>query len=76
MNIVTLENLTEKLKDAPSPILEKIWEYADALLEKSSSNFLLSDEQKKHLKKQNNVSIEDCTDAHAVYKQLVEKHEL
>ncbi|MET4082603.1 hypothetical protein ABIB40_002563 [Pedobacter sp. UYP30] len=76
MNIVTLENLTEKLKYAPSPILEKIWEYADALLEKSSSNFVLSDEQKKHLKKQNNVPLEDCTDANAVYKQLVEKHEL
>lgn len=33
MNAITLEDLTQKLQNAPASILEKIWGYADALLE-------------------------------------------
>ena len=32
MNVVTIGNLTEKLKNAPNSVLEKLWSYADTLL--------------------------------------------
>ena len=76
MSTITLESLNEKLKHAPSSILEKIWGYADALLENRELAFTLSNEQKKILTDQDNVSLEECTDAEDFYKELKEKYEL
>lgn len=76
MNTITLESLNEKLKYAPSSILEKIWGYADALLENKELTFTLSEEQKKHLLKQNKVPLNQCIDAEDVYQQLKQKYEL
>jgi hypothetical protein len=76
MNTITIEDLTEKLKYAPSSILEKIWGYADALLENGELSFTLSDEQKKILTDQDNISLDECTDAEDFYKELKGKYEL
>lgn len=76
MNAITLEDLTQKLQNAPTSILEKIWGYADALLENRELAFTLSNEQKKILTDQDNVSLEECTDAEDFYKELKEKYEL
>jgi hypothetical protein len=76
MKSITLDDLTEKLKYAPNSILEKIWGYADALLENKELTFKLSEEQKQHLLKQNQVPLEQCMDADEVYKQLKKKYEL
>ena len=76
MNAITLEDLTQKLQNAPTYIIEKIWGYADALLENRELAFTLSNEQKKILTDQDNVSLEDCTDAEDFYKELKEKYEL
>lgn len=38
--------------------------------------FQLSDEQKKILTDQDNISLEECTDAEEFYKELKEKYEL
>lgn len=76
MNAITLQDLTEKLKYAPSSILEKIWGYADALLENRELAYTLSDEQKKILTDQDNISLDECTDAEDFYNELKEKYEL
>ena len=76
MSAITLESLNEKLKYAPSSILEKIWGYADALLENKELTFTLSEEQKKQLLKQNDVPLNQCIDAEDVYQQLKQKYEL
>jgi hypothetical protein len=76
MSAITLESLNEKLKYAPSSILEKIWGYADALLENKELTFTLSEEQKKQLLKQNDVPLDQCIDAEDVYQQLKQKYEL
>ncbi len=76
MGTVTIDTLTEKLKNAPSSILEKIWGYADALLENNELTFTLSEEQKAHLLKQNDVALDQCMDAEEVYQQVKQKYEL
>jgi hypothetical protein len=76
MGTVTIDTLTEKLKNAPSSILEKIWGYADALLENNELTFTLSEEQKAHLLKQNDVPLDQCMDAEEVYQQVKQKYEL
>jgi len=76
MSTITLESLNEKLKYAPSSILEKIWGYADALLENNELTFKLSEEQKTHLLNQNNVPLEQCIDAEELYKKLKKKYDL
>lgn len=76
MSAITLESLTEKLKYVPDSILEKIWGYADALLENKELTFTLSEEQKTHLLKQNEVPLDQCIDAEEVYQQLKNKYEL
>ena len=64
------------MKYAPTSILEKIWGYADALLENSEIVFTLSDKQKKILTEQNNISLNDCTDAEDFYQELKEKYDI
>jgi hypothetical protein len=76
MGTVTIDTLTEKLKNAPSSILEKIWGYADALLENNELTFTLSEEQKAHLLMQNEVPLDQCMDAEEVYQEVKQKYEL
>lgn len=76
MGTVTIDSLSEKLKNAPSSVLEKIWGYADALLENKEVTVTLSEKQKKHLLKQNDVPIDQCIEAEDVYQQLKQKYEL
>lgn len=76
MGTVTIDTLTEKLKNAPSSILEKIWGYADALLENNELTYMLTEEQKAHLLKQNDVQLDQCIDAEKVYQQVKQKYEL
>jgi len=75
MSSISLAKLTEKLKDAPDSIIEKIGKYADALMNEKQ-NFVLSEDQKKHLLRQNDVSLDECKDADEVYEQLKKKYEL
>ncbi|HEY0262717.1 MAG TPA: hypothetical protein VGB95_06800 [Chitinophagales bacterium] len=72
METVTLKSLTEKLKNVSPSVLEKISDYADELL----GTFKLSEKQKAHLLKQNEVPLEACTDAEKVYEDLKQKYAL
>lgn len=76
MATITLKDLTLKLQFAPTSVLEKIWDYAESLLDENTESFTLSDEQKKHLLKQNNIPLDDCDDAEKVFEKLKEKYEL
>ncbi|WMW77090.1 hypothetical protein RF683_06215 [Flavobacterium sp. 20NA77.7] len=76
MRTVTIDAITEKLKNTPSSILEKIWGYADALLENNELTYMLTEEQKGHLLKQNDVPLNQCMDAEEVYQQVKQKYEL
>lgn len=77
METISIDLLTRKLKNAPQSVLERVIGYADALLEsQEKESFVLSDEQKNTLLKQNNVPLEDCTEAHLVYENLKNKYGL
>jgi len=76
MGTVTIDSLSEKLKNAPNSILEKIWKYADELLENKELTFTLSEKQKEHLVKQNDVPLNQCVEAEDVYQKLKKKYDL
>lgn len=76
MNTVTLEALTEKLRGLPNEVLLKVWGYTDALLERKNMMFELSEEQKKHLLKQNDIPLEECFEADVALEKLKQKYEL
>jgi hypothetical protein len=76
MGTVTIDSLSEKLKNAPNSILEKIWNYADELLENKELTFTLSEKQKEHLVKQNDVPLNQCVEAEDVYQKLKKKYDL
>jgi hypothetical protein len=77
MEPLSIDILNRKLKSAPQSVLERVIGYADALLKsQEKESFVLSDDQKKTLLKQNNVPLEDCTEAHLVYKNLKNKYGL
>ena len=77
MENISIDLLTRKLKNAPQSVLERVIGYADALLEsQEKESFALSDGQKEILLKQNNVPLEDCTEANLVYENLKNKYGL
>jgi len=77
MENISIDLLTRKLKNAPQSVLERVIGYADALLEsQEKESFALSDDQKEILLKQNNVPLEDCTEANLVYENLKNKYGL
>lgn len=77
MNSITLDILTKKLQTASPSVLERILGYTDALLDiQEKESFVLSEDQKRMLLKQNNVPLEDCTEAHLVYENLKNKYGL
>lgn len=76
MEAITLEDLTQKLQDAPTSILEKIWEYADALLENKELTFTLSDKQKIILDERLKADKKDFIPAREALNKLRQKYEL
>ena len=76
MEAITLEDLTQKLQDAPTSILEKIWDYADALLENKELTFTLSDKQKIILDERLKADKKDFTPAREALNKLRQKYEL
>lgn len=77
MEILSIDLLTRKLKNAPQSVLERVIGYADALLEsEANESFTLSDGQKKILLIQNDVLLEDCIEADLVYENLKNKYGL
>lgn len=77
METKSIDLLNIKLKNAPQSVLERVIAYVDALLEsQEKESFVLSDDQKTALLKQNNVPLADCTEAHLVYENLKNKYGL
>ena len=77
METKSIDLLNIKLKNAPQSVLERVIAYVDALLEsQEKESFVLSDDQKRALLKQNNVPLEDCTKAQLVYENLKNKYGL
>ena len=76
MEAITLEDLTQKLQDAPTSILEKIWDYADALLENKELTFTLSDKQKIILDERLKADKKDFIPAREALNKLRQKYEL
>lgn len=76
MEAITLEDLTQKLQNAPTSILEKIWGYADALLENRDLTFTLSDQQKKILDERLKADKKDFIPAREALNKLRHKYEL
>jgi hypothetical protein len=75
MSTITLADITEKLKYAPSSVLERILGYADGILE-NNHEFFLSEIQKEHIRRQSEVPLENCIDANDVFNQLKKAHDL
>jgi hypothetical protein len=78
MNAVTLEALTEKLKNAPDHIAERVLGYVDALVEPAVNikTYQLSNDQQKLLDEQLNVDKSQFIEAEELYLHLKSKHGL
>jgi hypothetical protein len=76
MNSITYNSLTDKLKNVPQSILERVSGYVDALLDSDIQGFILSEEQKRILDGQENLPLNQFTDADEIYDQLKSKHGL
>lgn len=64
--------ITEKLKDAPQDILERVLGYVDGILEKN--RFQLTDEQKKSLTEIKNRPYSEHKEANSFLNDLGEKY--
>lgn len=62
MKAVTLEYITELLKDAPENVLEKILEFIQEISEDENIDFKLSGEQAEDLKEINETTYSENTD--------------
>lgn len=78
METITLKMLTEKLKDAPQSVLERVMGYVDALIEPSQMErpYKLSNEQQEILDSQVNEDKSNYIDADKLYTDLKSKYEL
>ena len=77
MDTLTYTSLAERLKNAPYNVLERVAGYLDAILEdKFPGEFILSKEQKKILDSQDNITIDECTEAEELYHKLKKEHGL
>ena len=78
METLTLKLLTEKLKDAPQSVLERVMGYVDALIEpaETKKNYTLSKEQQEILDSQVNEDKSHYTKADKLYSDLKSKYEL
>lgn len=78
METLTLKLLTEKLKDAPQSVLERVMGYVDALIEptETKKNYSLSKKQQEILDSQVTSDKSLYTDADKLYADLKSKYEL
>ena len=78
METLTLKLLTEKLKDAPQSVLERVMGYVDALIEpvETKKNYTLSKKQQEILDCQVTSDKSLYTDADKLYADLKSKYEL
>lgn len=78
METLTLKLLTDKLKDAPQSVLERVMGYVDALIEPSENKvtYKLSNKQQQILDSQVNEDKSNYVDADKLYSDLKSKYEL
>jgi hypothetical protein len=78
MKTSAIDLLTEKLKNAPQSVLERVIGYVDALVEPSLSTkpYSLSKEQQQILDNQLNPDKTTYTNAKTLYTDLKNKYEL
>ena len=76
MQTITLDLLTKKLKDAPQSVLERVFDYAEALIEPTSKPYSLTKEQQEQLVSQINSDKSDYVEAETLYSDLKSKYEL
>ena len=76
MQTITLDLLTKKLKDAPQSVLDRVFGYAEALIEPTSKPYSLTKEQQEQLDNQINSDKSEYVAAEALYSDLKSKYEL
>jgi hypothetical protein len=76
MDTITFDLLTEKLKNVPQDILQRVAGYVDALIESPKKPYSLSAEQQSKLDKQINSDKKVYVDADVLYNNLKGKYEL
>ncbi len=78
METISIDLLTEKLKNAPQSVLERVIGYVDALLEptKNTKPYNLSQGQQHLLDSQIDSDKATYTDADVLFEDLKSKYEL
>lgn len=76
MDTPTVALITEKLKNAPQDILDRVVGYVDALIEPAKKPFVLSAEQQNILDSQVYGNKSNYIDADALFDDLKSKHAL
>lgn len=76
MPIITPKYLSDRLRNAPQSVLERVAAYMDELMEDQTNNFILTEEQKYTLDSQDNLQSADFLNADTVFKNLKMKYEL
>ena len=76
MQTITLDLLTKKLKDAPQSVLERVFGYAEALIEPTTKPYSLTKEQQEQLDNQLNSDNSEYVSADSLYSDLKSKYEL
>ncbi|CAA7196985.1 hypothetical protein [Chryseobacterium potabilaquae] len=74
---IKLETLIEKLKTAPQGVLDRVMGYFEGLMEKEAKDgFVLTDEHKEYLKRQEKVPLKNYIDAFEMIQNVERKHGL
>ena len=78
MDSVSIDLLTQKLKNAPQSVLERVIGYIDALVEPTTTTkpYTLSKEQQEILDSQLNSDKSTYIDAETLFDNLKNKHDL
>lgn len=78
MDTVSIDLLTQKLKNAPQSVLERVIGYIDALVEEPTATkpYVLSKEQQQILDSQLNTDKSTYMDADKLFDELKSKYEL
>jgi hypothetical protein len=76
METISLDLLTQKLKNAPQSVLERVIGYVDALVEPTTKPYSLSAAQQQILDNQLNLDKSTYINAETLYTDLKDKHEL
>jgi hypothetical protein len=76
MSTVTFDSLSQKLKNAPQDVLDRVAGYVDALTESSSKPYALSVEQQNILDSQLNSDKTTYIDSEKLYADLKIKYAL